>query len=38
MSILFSWNLFIGGNCNNFTQTLGSNNWEYTIQWNLLAC
>jgi len=38
MSTLFSWNLFVGGNGNDFTRTLGSNNWEYVIQWNLLGC
>jgi len=37
MSTLFSWNLFVGGN-GNYTWTLGSNNWDYVIQWNLLAC
>jgi len=38
MSTLFAWNLFVGGNDNDFSQTLSSNNWDYVIQWNLLAC
>jgi len=38
MSTLFAWNLFVGGNGNDFTWTLRSNNWDYVIQWNLLAC
>ena len=38
MSILFSWNLFVSENGNDFTRTLGSNNWDYVIQWNFLAC
>ena len=38
MSTLFSWNLFVGGNDNDFTWTLRSNNWDYVIQWNVLAC
>jgi len=28
----------VHGNGNDFTQILGSNNWDYIIQWNLLAC
>jgi len=38
MSTLFAWNPFVGGNGNGFTRTLRSNNWDYVIQWNLLAC
>jgi len=38
MSTLFAWNLFVGGNGNNFARTLRSNYLDYMIQWNLLAC
>jgi len=34
----FVLNLLLGGNSNDFTQTLGPNIWDYVIQWNLLAC
>jgi len=35
MSTLSVWNLFVGGNGNDFTQMLMSNIWDYVIQWNL---
>ena len=35
MSTLSVWNLFVGGNGNDFTQMLVSNIWDYVIQWNL---
>jgi len=31
--------LFISGNGSDFTQTLGSNIWDYyIIHWNLITC